>query len=374
MKFKIPFIRPHFPNADDLVADFRQIQENNWFTNFGPFENKLCDSISDIYQTAAHVTTIANATLGIEAAVGVLMSSTGSQIEVLVPSFTFAAGPEVLIKSGMKPVFIDIEADTWQPSLEQASEYLKVNYQKVGGILLCNIFGVGNRKITQWENLAGEYSIPLIIDSAAGFGSLYSAEEKIGLRGDCEIFSMHATKPFSVGEGGLVLSKNQDLIKKIRSYQNFGFDETRNVGMLGTNAKLQELNCAIGLRQLDDFEQRLTTRRQSLGEYKKQLQPRGVEFMQNDNLSTVCFVSALMPTAEHATDIYHALTEQRVEVRRYYVPLHMQTVLLERSAIGGSLETTEDIFSRIVSLPVHDGMSSEDIMYITDIITSRLSR
>lgn len=353
------------------MTDFRQIQENNWFTNFGPFENELCNNISDIYQTEAHVTTIANATLGIEAAVGILLRNTGEKNEILVPSFTFAAGPEVLIKAGLKPIFIDIEADSWQPSLDQAKNYLLDNNTRVGGILLCNIFGVGNDKVAEWESLASEYSIPLIIDSAAGFGSLYSDTEKVGLRGDCEIFSMHATKPFSVGEGGLVVSKNIELIKKIRSYQNFGFDENRNISMMGTNAKLQELNCAIGLHQLDNFEQRLAGRRQSLESYKQRIGPIGYDFMKNDNLSTVCFASTLAPTSGQAADVYLKLNEEGVEVRRYYKPLHMQESIMSHSAIAADMKTTEDIFSRILSLPVHDEMSAEDITFINNIIVNQ---
>lgn len=372
MKYKIPFIKPHFPNADDLVNDFREIRENNWFTNFGPFEKKLCSKISDIYQSKSYVTTIANATLGIQAAVDILLDNNNDKKEIIIPSFTFAAGPEVLIKSGFKPVFIDIEKDSWQPSFEQAAEYLRLNSQRVGGLLLCNIFGVGNKQIDKWESLAVEYAIPLIIDSAAGFGSLYSESEKIGLRGDCEIFSMHATKPFSVGEGGLVISKNPDFIKQVRSYQNFGFDETRNIGKIGTNAKLQELNCAIGVRQLDNFESRLKSRRNTLSQYKEFLEPLGFEFMQNDDLSTVCFASVLAPTSETATDVYNALNEGSVEVRRYYTPLHMQKMIMDYSTIADNVSITENVFSRILSLPVHDGMLTEEIMYIKDIVNKRL--
>lgn len=368
VKYKIPFIKPHFPDANDLVKDFCEICENNWFTNFGPFEKELCLQISNLYHDESHVTTIANATLGIQAAVDVLMNNKSDKLDVLIPSFTFAAGPEVLIRSGFRPVFMDIDKSNWQPSFEQACAYLDKNHRKVGGILLCNIFGVGNADVGKWELLASNYKLPLIIDSAAGFGSSYTENEKIGLHGDCEIFSMHATKPFSVGEGGLIISRSPSLIKRIRDYQNFGFDDNRNISTLGTNAKLQELSCAIGLRQLDDFNRRLTLRRQTLFLYKKYLEPIGFEFMENDSLSAVCFASLLAPSSEQAIDIERELITNGVEVKRYYSPLHFQKAISEYSTLAGSMKITENVYSRILSLPVHDEMSEADVLYITGII------
>lgn len=368
MKYKIPFIKPHFPAAKEVTQDFEAICYNNWFTNFGPFENKFRDAIAGTFRDEAHITTIANATLGLQAAIDVLMIGDKTKTEVVVPSFTFAAGPEVLIHSGLTPVFIDIEPESWQPSLDQASKYISENHKNIAGILLCNIFGVGNRAIEEWEELANKYSLPLVIDSAAGFGSLYFEGEPVGLRGDCEVFSLHATKPFSVGEGGLVISKNIKLINDLRSYQNFGFDKQKNINLIGTNAKLQELNCAIGIRQLTNFQLRLGSRRASLAYYKESLQKLGYKFMDNDNLSTVCFVSVLTPDSQHAQILLRYLTDKGVEVRQYYTPLHTQPVLASHCKAAGDLTATEDIAERIISLPLHDDMNHADIDYIIDTI------
>jgi len=135
----------------------------------------------------------------------------GDRKKVLLPSFTFAAGAEAILRSGFEPLFIDVDRKSWQPNIEQAEQILTES-DDIAGILLCNVFGVGNTNITEWEKLASKFAKPLIIDSAAGFGSKYFDEEKVGTRGDCEIFSMHATKPFAIGEGGLVVSKNEKLL------------------------------------------------------------------------------------------------------------------------------------------------------------------
>lgn len=362
MKYKVPFIKPSFPEASLIAEDYSKIVENNWFTNFGPYEQKFRREAAEFIDESAHACTVANATLGLDIAVRSLFKS-GEQSQVLVPSFTFAAGPEVLISNNLTPVFIDID-NTVQPDINQAKEYIENHRADMAGILLCNTFGTGNESIKAWEEMATEYGLPMIIDSAAGFGSEYTPGERIGLRGDCEVFSFHATKPFAVGEGGLIVSKSESLIQQCRELQNFGFGTDRHIEHIGTNAKMQEINSAIGLHQLGGFAARLANRRESLGRYKEYLSDMDFSFQQNDDLSTVAFVSAIAPTAEIADDVFKGLHQRSVEARRYYQPLHLENKLARHCLNAFGLERTEEIASRLVSLPLHDNMQEDDIQYI----------
>lgn len=374
MKFKVPFIRPSFPGSELVSADYEKILESNWFTNFGPFEKEFRLRASEFIGDDVDACTVANATLGLDIAIRALLKKTDVKNQVLVPSFTFAAGPEMLIANGFKPVFIDIDKDNMQPDLAQAKKYIDINKEKVAGILLCNIFGVGNPEISKWGELASRQELPLIIDSAAGFGSRYDASEMVGVRGDCEIFSLHATKPFAVGEGGLIVSKNKSLVEHCRHIENFGFDETRKIGFIGTNAKLPELSCAIGLRQLDGFDERLNNRRSSLKKYKELLKPQGFDFQANDELSTVPFVTVLAKSPEDAQNITQALLDESIEVRNYYRPLHDEKVLMGFCKIAESLDVTDDVASRVISLPLHDNMDEAIIGRISDIIKNTVGK
>lgn len=361
----IPFIKPHFPDPKLIANDYAKIVESNWFTNFGPYENELCRQIENFIDKAVHVTTVANATLGIELAIKTLFKKNNQKKQIIVPSFTFIAGPASIVSAGFVPVFIDINASL-QPDLQQAKRYIVQNKDKVAGIFLCNIFGVGNKEIGKWESFAKKHNFPLIIDSAAGFGSMYDNREYIGSRGDCEIFSMHATKPFSVGEGGLVVSKNADVIKEIRHLQNFGFDQHKIVTRIGTNAKLQELNCAIGIRQLEDFTSRLDGRRQSLLYYKSLLTKKGFTFQENDEFSTVAFVSALAPNSATSRGVYEYLLEKKIEIKKYYAPIHFMEAMSGKFLVADTLKYTEDVARRIVSLPLHDYMDIDTIRHVVD--------
>lgn len=368
MKYKIPFIKPAFPNANEVAGDYIKIVTSNWFTNFGPYEREFTKKAAAYIGSDTYACSTSNATLGLLIAIRVLFRANGDRNRVIVPSFTFAAGPEMLILSGFKPMFIDIDRKNWQPDWNQAEEYIQHNQDTLAGILLCNIFGVGNVDIERWEEIAQKYNLPIIIDSAAGFGSIYDDHQKVGTRGDCEIFSLHATKPFAVGEGGLILSKNREFIEKAKSFENFGFNHNKKIEAIGINAKLQELNAAIGLRQLENFDDRLKIRRANLEKFKEKLSPLGCTFQENDQNSTVPFVSVVLESEEVAVQSLKALVQVGVEARKYYEPLHRQALLTEESGIIGSLKVTEDIYSRILSLPLHDSMTKHDIDLITTTI------
>lgn len=359
MKYKVPFIKPELPSAQELSDYYQQIVDFNWFSNFGPLEQELCNSTENYIGQSIHSTTISNATIGLMLALKALVPSTNEKMQVLIPAFTFAAGAEAIIWCGHEPVFIDIDKTSWQPDLTQATEYLNQNHSKVAGILFCNVFGVGATEIDDWEMLAEKFDIPLVIDSAAGFGSEYKNGNKLGAKGDCEIFSFHVTKPFGVGEGGAITSRSKDTIEKIRAMSNFGFDKKREVTEVGLNGKMQEINAAIGLWQLERIDDRIKKHQKILNKYKNALEPFGFVLQENHEKSSVCFVSVLAPGPDLAQKLFDALREGGVEVNRYYNPPLHKHPAFSKYEIASSLNNTEDICSRIVSLPSHDMVGEE---------------
>lgn len=366
MSYRIPFIKPSFPDAKQLSSDYESIVKSNWFTNFGPFEQRFRDEIKSFLGLPVEVCTVANATMGLAVAIEALFNKNAKGSKVIMPSFTFAAGAGVLVNMGYEPVFIDIDSN-WQPDIRQARGYILKESESISGILLCNIFGVGNPQISKWEKLAHEYNLPIIIDSAAGFGSKYTNSEYIGGRGDCEVFSLHATKPFGVGEGGLIISRNKKLVEQCRSLTNFGFNSNRKVDMPGTNAKMQEISCAIGLRQIKSLKKRIEGRQESLSQYKSALQPYGYMFQSNDHISTVPFVSTMVLSSNSLTGASLSLSKIGVEHKFYYDPLHTQPAF-ERYVSednGINLDTTDFTVGRILSLPLHDHMKRATINEIT---------
>ena len=206
MPSEIPFIRPSFPGPAELVEDLGEIVHANWYTNFGPKERQFARALGEYLGHDLHVATLANGTLALIAALHVTVGRGTRDRYLLMPSFTFVAVAQAALWAGYRPWFIDIDPDTWQPSAPSARAVLECSRDRVAGILLVNVFGVGNPNVGAWEDLAAECDLPIVLDSAAGFGSAYADGERVGGRGACEIFSFHATKPFAVGEGGALVS------------------------------------------------------------------------------------------------------------------------------------------------------------------------
>ena len=360
-KYKVPFIRPDFPSAEDMLADYADIVEANWFTNFGPFERKFSKEIASYVGNDYFACTLSSATAALIGSVLVVLGKGDGSKYVIMPAFTFAAVADALVWCGYKPLFIDIEEQGLQTDITEAKNALSDDKQQIAGILFCNAFGVGTTNIAEWEELSHEYDLPLIIDSAAGFGSLYSADRKVGSAGTCEIFSFHATKPFSIGEGGAVVSNDEALISKLKSIQNFGFrDGKNNATTLGFNGKLQEINAAIGLRQLSRFEHILTQRQGVLKRYKDGLSDETFRPQVNAENASLCFATFITdPTTRDKA--LEALRSKGVDAKTYYSPsLHKHEYFKECSKFS-DLANTEKIDKRVLSLPVHDNMRAEDV-------------
>lgn len=364
MKYKVPFIKPSFPPEDDVITEYRHIVKSNWYTNFGPYENRFKKSIEDYIGNNVHAITFNNATIGLMAAIVALVGRGDNKKKIIIPSFTFVAGAQAIIWSGYQPSFIDIRRNTFQAD-HDAAETL-INKNDVAAIMFCNTFGIGNPEIEKWEKLAKKYNKPLIIDSAAGFGSLYTDGSKVGSKGDCEVFSFHATKPFAIGEGGAIVTKDKSFADRLKKITNFGFTTDRDSDTIATNAKLQEINAAIGILQFKCFDKRLATRRLSYKLYEDGLTSVGFGVIPNANKSSLCFASFMCPEKINRDNLLDYLNSCGVQAKNYYnPPIHMQKYFNTNQ----KLETTEKVAKGIISLPIHDNMPKSLVNYTIDNIT-----
>lgn len=372
MPSKVPFIRPRFPSAEQLQEDIAAITQNNWFSNFGPLEREFRSRLAEYVGGEVMAATVNNATTGLIAAIAALLPRGNNTRNIAIPSFTFAAGAHAIVWHGYRPLWFDIEEESLQPSLHSFRELLSGPHP-LDAVLLTSTFGIGNSEIVEWEHLTSEIGIPLIIDSAAGFGSRLPNEELLGARGACEVFSFHATKPFGIGEGGAVFSRNSELIDEIVRFTNFGFEGGQGAASLGLNGKLQEINAAIGLRQLSEFESKLQMRQDLVQRYKNSLAtlplavPRGLE------LSSASFLPAVFEDPRDAEAALEQLAAANVDARRYYAPpVHVQTAFRSFETTV-SLAVTESVATRTVGLPVLADMSDEEFSRVASAVVSVFS-
>jgi dTDP-4-amino-4,6-dideoxygalactose transaminase len=373
VSYRVPFIRPIFPDPQLLAEDYAEIVESNWFTNFGPKERQFSAAIGEYLGSGLHAVTFANATIALMGLVQSALGRGDGSRHILVPSFTFAAGPAAIEWAGYRPYFVDIDPDTLQPSLESALVALAVPGLDFAGILLCNTFGIGHGEIERWESSARDQGLPLLIDSAAGFGSRYTAMRAVGTAGLAEVFSFHATKPFAIGEGGAIVTRDAELAERLREFQNFGFIAGRGSLQLGLNGKLQEINAAIGLRQLGTIDAVVADRQSVVAAYRAAFAGLGITVPHNLENSAVCFATVLLPSRKSRDAALESLLVSGIEARAYYTPVVHAQPHFEGALGADSLPATSMAASRVLSLPVHQKMSTELVAEIAQLVRNSVA-
>ena len=303
------------------------------------------------------------------AAVSVLRRRRPSATEAIVPSFTFAAAAQALVWNGLQPVFVDVDPLHWHLDADALRAALAKRGGAVAVVVACSSFGTppSPSTLAAWESACRDAGVPLLVDSAAGFGACNAQGVPVGAQGDAEVVSFHATKPFAIGEGGAVFSRDPDLVAEISRTANFAFDrERRPQTPWGINAKLDELHAATALAVLDGFDAALAARRERAAALLAVLGP-GLSPQEGHQQGTYQFVPVLAADAALRDDILRRAAS-RVELRTYYEPLH-QSVAFAGAPRAGPLTVTDALAARMLSLPMFQDMTDAELHAVVDVVS-----
>lgn len=367
------FQRPMYPSALEIENYFQQSRDEAWYSNGGPCLEEFSRRLGA--RVGAAALPLANATLALMLGVAALCrrvsSSDSGARRVLIPSFTFPAVVEAVLWNGLEPVFVDVSPDHLHLDPALLADALVEKASSTCLVIAGSSFGTPPPPEVRraWEHSCAAAGVPLLIDSAAGCGAVAADGVAIGAQGDAEIVSFHITKPFGIGEGGAVFSRDPHVIEHVRRLANFGFGTGRQVQELhGSNAKLDEIHAAIGLAVLDEIDARIASRRRAAAAVVRSLGPGFVPQLGHE-LGTYQFVSVLAPSACERDRILRD-AEGVVQMRTYYEPLHLHPAFVSIGA-HRTLEVTEDISRRILSLPMFDDMTEAECRLICDVVRGR---
>ena len=358
----IKLLVPNLPQAHELMPRLLQIDARRVYTNFGPlvqeFETALGQAL--LAQTQAvtgqqpsvYCVTLSSGTAALELTLMAMDLPTGSK--VLLPSFTFAATALAVMRCGLIPVFSDVDEFTWQLTPAIAREAItRMDFSLVLPVatFACPL------DVLAWDRLTQETGVPVLIDAAAGFGN-----QTVGSKTPV-CFSLHATKPFGVGEGGFMASGDSDLVALVRRLSNFGFDKGQVV-RAGTNAKLSEYAAAIGLTQLDRWAGLQAQRLQRWQHYASELK----------KLPGIALQAGFGPTAipanvvvrhERAEELRLQCAAAGIETRPWYCPpLHRQAAFRTLVTLSGDAQNelvqSQRLGQFTLGLPWHDFLTDDD--------------
>jgi dTDP-4-amino-4,6-dideoxygalactose transaminase len=368
---RVHFQRPQLPPATDIEHYFQLSREARWFSNDGPCARLLSERLSERLGLGVECVPVASGTAALMVALRALTEQASpASREVVVPSFTYIATVSAIVWSGFVPVFVDVDPEHWHVDPASLRAAVDQRGSSLACLLPCSTFGTAPpAKVRRgWEEVAREAGLPVLVDSAAGFGSLDEEGQPLGRQGDAEIFSFHATKPFGVGEGGAVVTREPELADRVRQLVQFGLDASRSLpGVPGLNAKMSEIHAATGLAVLDGYEHVLAARRERAAEIAARLSPRGFAFQQLSAGSTWQFVPVLAPDPSTRDAILRRGQEVGVELRTYHEALHLMEQLREHPVVG-SLEVTVDLAARILSLPMANDLDAQSVDLVCDCV------
>ncbi len=364
--------RPNIGNRRDFRRRVDDILERGWLTNGGPylheFERRIAEFIG-----VRHCIATCNATVALEVAIRAL----GLSGEVIVPSFTFVATAHALQWQGITPVFCDIDPATHNIDPHKVEELIT---PQTSGILAVHLWG-RPCPIAKLQVLANQHGLTLLFDAAHAFACKYRGR-MIGGFGQLEVLSFHATKFINAGEGGAVVTNNDDLASQIRLMTNFGFAGFDKVISLGTNGKMSELAAALGLTNLESIARFNRVNQSTFELYCEELSDvDGISVIRYDqseqsNYQYVVIEVDVAKTRITRDDLLAVLQAENVLARRYFYPgVHrMEPYRSSSQNARPLLPATEAVAGRVLVLPTGTGVTRAEIRKICGIIRSALTR
>ncbi len=365
---EFPLIAPNPPRLSELTEGLRRIEASGVFSNNGPEVRAFeADITAHVFGGIGASLAVGNATLGLMIAMrqgnaarcGGMYPRAGTL--ALMPALTFAATAQAAIWSGLTPLICDIEPETWAADPAHEEALLAQHGERIGVVVPYATFGTAI-DLDRYAWLAKRYRVGVVIDAAASLGTLDIDGRGFGTGAPFTIvYSMHATKTFSVAEGGLVYSGDRDLIDQLRCMINFGFESGRSATLPGINAKLPEVIALMARAKLAEIDTVCDRRAAIDAAYRAALPGFGLQVQQGRRQATQ-FMPVLLPAtfAAHRAGIVAALTADGVGVGQYFSPHIGEQPLFRDVAMVEPTPVADAIGARMLSLPITDAMTAAD--------------
>ncbi|MCW6509034.1 aminotransferase class I/II-fold pyridoxal phosphate-dependent enzyme [Lichenifustis flavocetrariae] len=365
-----PLTRPNAPRLSAYVDDLAAIEDSCWLSNYGPVNDRLEHRLVEkLFAGVGECLTVCNATIGLM--IGLKLASERSRKGpyVLMPSFTFAAAAHAVLWAGLKPLLVDIEPESWTADRAQEERLLAAHGDEIAAIMPYATFGTC-LDLDRYDRLSDRYDVPVVIDAAASLGSVDARGMGFGTGSrHTIIYSMHATKAFGVGEAGLVYSSDAETIALLRRMGNFGFGADRSATLPGLNSKVSEVAALSALVKLADFEAQIAHRTALAETYLQELPGWTAQRTEGRRIAYQ-FMPMLLPAdLISARDrIRTALSSAGVGTGQYFTPHIFEQPYFRTRCAAEPLPVTEALCARIMSLPISDFMTADDVATVCQIV------
>ncbi len=302
--------------------------DTGYVTHAGRFERDFEKAFSERFKTSCIATSSGTGALHL----ALLALGIGPGDEVLVPDLTFGATASVVLAVGAKPVLVDIDPETWGMDRKRV---LGVLNKKTRAIIPVHLYGESAGDFRQ-------FGIPVVEDACESLGL-------VPLQGDFTAYSFYGNKIITTGEGGMLCGRD---LGAAESYRDGGFDSQYRNTVPGLNYRMSNLQAAVGLAQLERFDEMLGKRLANVERYKGSLKGKGRWLF--------CVET------DDPIGLQSFLKERGIESRPVFTPLHLSPAF--RQYAKGKYKVSEDVWMRHLALPTGPHVTEADITRITELV------
>lgn len=363
----LPYARQCIDDDDRLAVD--SVLRSNWLTT-GPMVKVFEEAVTQ-YTGAGEGVAVNTGTAALHAAMWA--AGVGPGDEVIVPAISFVASANCVLYVGATPVFADLSPDTL--NLEPDDVQRKLT-SRTKAIVVVDFAGHPCDH-DALRILADQYGLIIIEDAAHSLGATYQGR-KVGTLQNITILSFHPVKHVTTGEGGMVLTDDPVVAKRVRSFRHHGIDldlHDRNktnsweydVVDLGYNYRLPDINCALGVSQLAKADRWLERRRAIVDAYQEAF--HGLPMLQLPEERADCLSAwhlyiirlNLETITASRSQVFAALRAENIGVNVHYIPIPWMNYYAKLGYVRGQWPVAEREYERMISLPMYPAMTDQDV-------------
>ena len=365
----ITVTQPYLPPLEEFIPYLQQIWDNKWLTNNGALHQQLEKELAN-YLGVKYISLFSNGTLALISALQALKI----QGEVITTPFSFVATTHSLWWNNIKPVFVDIDPVSF--NLDPAKIEAAIT-PKTTAIMPVHVYG-NPSDVNRIKEIADVYGLKVIYDACHTFGVSIKGIPVLNF-GDLSVMSFHATKVYNTFEGGAIVCHDEATKKRIDNLKNFGFVNETTVVAPGINAKMNEVQAAMGLLQLKYIDIAIEKRKQIAEQYREGLKNiEGITYI--DDISDVKHCYSYFPIlinqeeyGKSRDEVYEVLKTYNIFGRRYFYPLISQFPTYKglESAQPGKMPVAEKVAEQVICLPIYPDLDDNTIITICKILKER---
>lgn len=353
----IPVTKPFLPPQQEYEKYLDGIWKRQWLTNMGPLASDLEMRLKD-YLKVNHVLFVTNATVALQMAI----KAFGLKGEIITTPFSFVATTSSIVWEGCTPVFVDIDPRTLNIDAAKIEGAIT---EKTTAILATHVYG-NPCDVVAIERIAKAHNLKVIYDGAHAFGVQINNKSVFEF-GDVSVCSLHATKLYHSIEGGIIVTKDAQLVKELAFMRNFGFNGPEAFAGLGINGKNSEFHAAMGLVNLKYVNDIIQRRKELTEHYQRRLfAVKGSMPLWNEEFkNNYAYLPFVFDSESLMKKCMEVLQGHEIFARRYFYPSLASALPYLPST---KMPVTDEISRRVLCLPLYYDLSFEEIDLITRLL------